>query len=250
MVAAADPNPTALERIRAQHPVISLGHSAAPLLDSARLDAIYIASPPDTHAGYAIAAMSAGKAVLSEKPLAVRLSDGAEMVRVATATGVVNALNFTLADRAAALAVGQALRNGEAGDVVGVDMRFTFPSWPRPFQRDARWVAGREQGDLLREVGSHYLFLTDQLLGPLTPASTHIRYGTAAETFAAGRFTAGDIPITIAGRVAAAPETYEWTLMAPNDHSASPTGRGCTSATAANGRKSPRADHAAPSTPA
>ncbi|MFF3226587.1 hypothetical protein ACFYV7_27590 [Nocardia suismassiliense] len=98
----------------------------------------------------------------------MRLSDGAEMVRVAAATGLVNVLNFTLADRAAALAVGQALRNGEAGDVVGVDLRFTFPSWPRPFQRDARWVAGREQGGLLREVGSHYLFRTDHLLGPLT----------------------------------------------------------------------------------
>ncbi|MFB8277845.1 Gfo/Idh/MocA family protein [Nocardia colli] len=212
VVAAADPNPAAVERIRAQHPVIDLGRDPSSLAEDARLDALYIASPPDTHAGHAIPAMSAGKAVFSEKPLAVRLTDGTEMVRVAAETGVVNALNFTLSDRAAAVEVGRAVNDGEAGDIVGVDMRFTFPSWPRAFQRDARWVAGREQGGQLREVGSHYVFLTDRLLGPLTPVSTRIQYGAAAETSAFGTFTAGETPITITGRVAATPETYEWIL--------------------------------------
>ncbi|WP_433663842.1 Gfo/Idh/MocA family protein [Nocardia sp. CA-128927] len=212
VVAAADPDPAAVERIRAQYPDISLGPVPSVLVEDERLDAIYIASPPDTHASYAIPAMRAGKAVLSEKPLGVRLTDGVEMVRVAAETGAVNALNFTLSDRAAAVEVGRAVRDGEAGDVIGVDMRFTFPTWPRIFQRDARWVAGREQGGLLREVGSHYLFLTDRLLGPLTPLSTRISYGAASETSAVGIFTAGGTPITVTGRVAAAPETYEWTL--------------------------------------
>lgn len=212
VVVAADPDPAAVERIRAEHPDIPLSTVPTALPTDDRLDAVYIAAPPDTHASYAIPAMSAGKAVFSEKPLAVRLTDGAEMVRVATETGAVNALNFTLSDRAAAVEVGRAMRDGAAGDVVGVDMRFTFPAWPRAFQRDARWVAGREQGGLLREVGSHYLFLTDHLLGPLTPVSTQIRYGAAAETSAFGSYTAGDTPITLTGRVTAAPETYEWIL--------------------------------------
>lgn len=168
VVAAADPNPAAVERIRAQHPDVVLGQDPSSLAEDDRLDALYIASPPDTHASYA---MAAGKAVFSEKPLTVRLTDGTEMVRVAAETGAVNALNFTLSDRAAAVAVGRAVNDGEAGDILGVDMRFTFPSWPRAFQRDARWVAS-----------------------------------------AFGTFTAGGTPITITGRVAATPETYEWIL--------------------------------------
>ncbi|MFE9581057.1 Gfo/Idh/MocA family protein [Nocardia sp. NPDC006044] len=212
VVAAADPNSVAVERVRARYPDIALGHDPSSMADDDRLDALYLASPPDSHAGYAVAAMLAGKAVFSEKPLAVRLTDGEEMVRVAAETGAVNALNFTLSDRAAAVEVGRAVRAGEAGDILGVDMRFGFPSWPRAFQRDARWVAGREQGGLLREVGSHYVFLTDRLLGPLTPVSTRVHYGPAAETTAFGAFTAGGVPVTLTGKVAAVPESYEWIL--------------------------------------
>ncbi|WP_280395923.1 Gfo/Idh/MocA family protein [Nocardia brasiliensis] len=212
VVAAADPDAATVERIRAQYPDLAVGPDPAALVEDERLTAIYIAAPPNTHASYAISAMNAGKAVFSEKPLAARLADGADMVRVAAETGAVNALNFTLSDRAAAVAVTRAVHNGEAGEIVAVDMRFTFPEWPRAFQRDARWVAGREQGGLLREVGSHFFFLTDRLLGPLTPAHTRIAYGAEAELSAHGLYTAGAVPVTITGLVAAAPETYEWIL--------------------------------------
>ncbi|AFT98162.1 Gfo/Idh/MocA family protein [Nocardia brasiliensis] len=212
VVAAADPDAAAVERVRAQYPDLAVGHDPEALVRDDRLAAIYIAAPPNTHASYAISAMNAGKAVFSEKPLAARLADGADMVRVAAETGAVNALNFTLSDRAAAVAVMRAVHDGEAGEIVAVDMRFTFPEWPRAFQRDARWVAGREQGGLLREVGSHFLFLTDRLLGPLTPAHTRIAYGADAELSAHGLYTAGAVPVTITGLVAAAPETYEWIL--------------------------------------
>ncbi|MFC9438120.1 Gfo/Idh/MocA family protein [Nocardia sp. NPDC057030] len=212
VVAAADPNSAAVERIRARYPDIALGHDPSSLAEDDRLDALYLASPPDTHAAYAVSAMLAGTAVFSEKPLAVRLTDGAEMVRIAAETGAVNAVNFTLSDRAAAVEVGRAVRAGEAGDILGVDLRFGFPCWPRAFQRDAHWVAGREQGGLLREVGSHYVFFTDRLLGPLTPVSTRVHYGPAAETSAFGVFTAGGVPVTLTGNVAAVPESYEWIL--------------------------------------
>jgi predicted dehydrogenase len=62
------------------------------------------------HARYAIAAMRSGKAVFCEKPLAVDLTEGEEMVNVAAPTGLVNALNYTLlADFAAGLRVQRAI---------------------------------------------------------------------------------------------------------------------------------------------
>ncbi|NUR92696.1 MAG: Gfo/Idh/MocA family oxidoreductase [Nonomuraea sp.] len=177
------------------------------------VQAVYIGSPPATHAGYAIEAMAAGKAVFCEKPLAVDLEAGALMAGRAAELGAVNAMNYTLSDRAAAVEVCRAVAAGEAGDVLGVDLRMLFPVWPRPFQREAAWVAQREQGGFLREVASHYVFLTDRLLGPLTTANADIRYGTAAETAASVLLRSGDgIPVTMTGLVAAGPETYEWTL--------------------------------------
>ncbi|MFE9647534.1 Gfo/Idh/MocA family protein [Streptomyces sp. NPDC006365] len=212
VVLAADPSTQAVERARAAHPQVPCIQRAEELLDHDGLDAVYIASPPATHAGFAVRAMKAGKAVFAEKPLAVDLAEGEEMVAVATATGAVNALNFVLSDRSAALAVGRALRDGEAGTVLGVDIRFDFPQWPREFQQDARWVAGRAQGGFLREVASHYLFLTDRLLGHISPVHTHVTYGVAGESAASGLLLAGEVPVRLSGQVAAAPETYEWTL--------------------------------------
>jgi predicted dehydrogenase len=110
------------------------------------------------------------------------------------------------------LAVSRALRSGELGAVLGVELRLSFPQWPRDFQRGAGWVAGRAQGGFLREVASHYLFLTDRLLGPLSPAHTRATYGAQAETIAYGLFLADGVPVTLTGQVAAAPETYEWTI--------------------------------------
>ncbi|GAA4623341.1 hypothetical protein GCM10023196_019150 [Actinoallomurus vinaceus] len=212
VVMAADPSTPALDRARAAHPAVSYVAEPERLLEEEGLDAVYIASPPATHAAFAVRAMKAGKAVFAEKPLAVDLAEGEEMVAVAAKTGAVNALNFVLSDRSAALAVARAVRNGEAGTVLGVEMRFGFPEWPRSFQRDAHWVAGRAQGGFLREVASHYVFLTDRLLGPLSPVHTRAAYGPASEDTATGLFLAGDVPVRLSGQVAAGPESYEWTL--------------------------------------
>ncbi|WP_344656120.1 Gfo/Idh/MocA family oxidoreductase [Catenulispora subtropica] len=212
VVLAADPGGSALERARIAHPDLTVTADPTEVVSHTGIDAVYIAAPPVTHAGYAIAAMKSGKAVFCEKPLAIDLAEGEEMVALADATGLVNALNYTLSDRSAAVEVLRAVRAGEAGDVLGVDIELLFPEWPREFQKDARWVAGREQGGFLREVGSHYVFLTDRVLGPLTPVHTEVSYGEEGESSATGLFSANGIPVRLLGNVAAGPETYSWTL--------------------------------------
>lgn len=212
VVLAADPSEAAIERARIANPTLPFAADPMAVIARTDIDAVYIAAPPTTHAGYAIAAMNAGKAVFCEKPLAVDLAEGEEMVKVAASTGLVNALNYTLSDRSAAVEVLRAVRAGEAGDVLSVDIQLLFPEWPREFQKEARWVAGREQGGFLREVGSHYVFLTDRAVGPLTPVHTEVSYGKHGETAATGLFSANGIPVRLIGNVAAGPETYAWTL--------------------------------------
>ncbi|MGK5553144.1 Gfo/Idh/MocA family protein [Actinomadura kijaniata] len=211
VVLAADPSPAAVERSRAAHPHLAFTGSPERALTGDGVDAVYIASPPAAHARQAVAAMRAGRAVFCEKPLAVDLDEGAEMVAAAETSGVANALNFVLSDRRAAVKVLAAVRAGEAGEVLGVEMRFAFPEWPRAFQRDAAWVAGPAQGGFLREVASHFVFLTDRLLGPLDVADATVDY-SGAERFAAATLRAGGVPVRLSGQVAAVPESYEWTL--------------------------------------
>ena len=53
-----------------RHNVTKWYGDAMELINDSQVDAVYIATPPDSHASYAIAAMLAGKPVYVEKPMA------------------------------------------------------------------------------------------------------------------------------------------------------------------------------------
>jgi predicted dehydrogenase len=215
VVKAADPDPAAIERTRAVGPDIVFS-DATDLVTADDVDAVYIATPPASHADLAVAAMRSGKGVLCEKPLAVSLADGARMCEVADTTGMANGVNFPFSDFAATRYLEQSLRSGELGQVLGVDVRLTFPVWPRRFQATATWVGQREQGGFIREVFSHFGYLTDRLLGPVVATEVGVTFPTdprVSEVVARGLLHCGEVPVNVSGRVGvAAPEDYEWIL--------------------------------------
>lgn len=58
------------------------------LINDPEINAIYIATPPSSHATFAIMAMKAGKPVYIEKPLAASYEDCARINRISELTGV------------------------------------------------------------------------------------------------------------------------------------------------------------------
>jgi predicted dehydrogenase len=56
--------------------------NASKLINDPDVDAVYIATPPDSHASYAIEAMWAGKPVYVEKPMAKTYAECLEMIRI------------------------------------------------------------------------------------------------------------------------------------------------------------------------
>lgn len=212
---AADLGENAVARTRAAHPGIEFA-GAHDVVTAADLDAVYIATPPASHAELAVAAMRSGKAVFCEKPLSVSLADGTLMHETAVATGAANAVNFPLADTAATVHMERSLRSGEVGQVRGIDIRLTFPVWPRPFQATATWVGERAEGGFVREVFSHFAYLTDRLAGPLRPVEVGLRFPDdpgASEFAAHGLLACGDVPVHVSGWAGlAGPESYEWVL--------------------------------------
>jgi predicted dehydrogenase len=202
---AADANPAVVAGLRAEHPSVEFV-AAEDVMTG--VDAIYVATPPAAHARFALPALRAGVAVFCEKPLAVDLAEGREMV----AAGGVTAVNFPLSDTNATLYLEKAIP--EAGRLLGVDVRMTFPQWPRPFQAPAAWVGERAEGGFIREVFSHFAYLTDRLVGPVRTEQATVDYlAEGSEVAARGLLRAGDVPVQVTGYAnAATPEHYEWTL--------------------------------------
>ncbi|WP_132297440.1 Gfo/Idh/MocA family protein [Kribbella sp. VKM Ac-2568] len=194
---------------------VSFSTKVEDVIGADSVDAVYVATPPATHAALVVPAFEAGQAVFCEKPLAVSAADGEAMVAAAQASGRATAVNFALSNQPATQYLEQAIADGRAGDVLAVEIRFAFAEWPRKFQAEATWLAGREQGGFLREVFSHFAYLTDRLLGPLDPIHVAVDHHdpTSSETTACGLLRAGKIPVHLTGIAGAAgPTTYEWTL--------------------------------------
>ncbi|HPF51062.1 MAG TPA: Gfo/Idh/MocA family oxidoreductase [Draconibacterium sp.] len=71
-----------------RHDVPKWYTNASELINDPEVDAVYIATPPNSHASYAIEAMRAGKPVYVEKPMARHFSECLEMLKVSQETGV------------------------------------------------------------------------------------------------------------------------------------------------------------------
>lgn len=84
-------------------------------LDDPAVKAVAIATPAEMHAGMAIAALRAGKDVFVEKPLALRVHDGVEMVEQARASGRILMVGHLLLYHPAVVKIQELLHWGELG---------------------------------------------------------------------------------------------------------------------------------------
>lgn len=163
---AWDPQDQRLAAAAAAHDGLRAAADAAALIDDAAIDLVYIASPPLSHAAHARAALDAGKAVLCEKPLGIDLAASRDLVAHAQKSALPNAVNFIYASAQAASALSQALQRGELGDVYGVEVQLHLPHWAETRFAEAPWLRASDQGGFVREVLSHYVYLTEKLFGP------------------------------------------------------------------------------------
>ena len=119
------------------------------------VDAVAIATPPDTHFGLALEAVDAGRHVLCEKPFTTDAAQAAELVAAIERAGVVGALGHEFRWNPARAAVGAAIASGAIGSprlatvveytpfLQHTDSAMAMPGVVRG-TRD-RWVARRER---------------------------------------------------------------------------------------------------------
>ncbi|HZB92561.1 MAG TPA: Gfo/Idh/MocA family oxidoreductase [Stellaceae bacterium] len=217
VAAAWDPDPAAAQRLGAVEPAARFARDADELIGARDVDCVYIASPPATHLAYAERAFDHGKAVFCEKPLAVNRARCRAAVERIERERRVAAINFPFASAPAVRAIAGGVKSGELGRLERIDIEVAFTRWPRDWQATARWLAERAEGGFVREVLSHFIFLTQRLFGPLRLIECRVDYPPAdgaAETAVAARLEAGGLPVSLNGRVGGTlPDLNRWRLL-------------------------------------
>jgi predicted dehydrogenase len=86
VVAAADPSPEALSKVREMSTELALYADAGEMIDGTSMDAVVVSVPTGFHAACAREVLSRGLALYLEKPLASELSEGRTLVEMQKST--------------------------------------------------------------------------------------------------------------------------------------------------------------------
>jgi predicted dehydrogenase len=158
-------DPERRERARREHPDVELLDSADEVwLRSDELELAVVATPNRLHAPLARAAIEAGVAVVVDKPFTTTADEARQLVRDASAQGVLLTVFQNRRWDGDILTVRRLLGEGTFGNVIRFESR--FDRW-RP-QLSGAWResgAAGEAGGLLYDLGTHLVDQALQLFG-------------------------------------------------------------------------------------
>lgn len=148
---------------------------AQELIDDPDVNAIYIATPPSSHATYAIMSMKAGKPVYVEKPLASSYEDCTRVNRVSEQTGVPCFVAYYRRYLPYFQRVKNIIDSGMIGRVLMAQVRFAVPPRDLDYQRgnELPWrlqpdIAG---GGYFYDLAAHQLDLLQYFFGAILEAN-------------------------------------------------------------------------------
>lgn len=136
------------------------------LVEDPDIDVIDITAPNALHKEMALAAITAGKHVYCEKPLASRAADALEMTEAAEARGVKTQVGFNYLCNPMIGLARDMIQAGELGEIRGYrglhcEDYMADAASPFSFRHDPRG------GGALADIGSHALATAERLLGPI-----------------------------------------------------------------------------------
>ena len=144
------------------------------LIDDSEVNAIYIATPPSSHATFAIMAMKAGKPVYVEKPLASSYEDCARVNKISVETGVPCFVAYYRRYLPYFQRVKDIVERGVLGKIVNVQVRFAVPAPDLDYQSaNLPWrlqpdIAG---GGFFYDLAPHQLDLLQHIFGVILAAN-------------------------------------------------------------------------------
>ena len=143
------------------------------LINDPDVNAIYIATPPSSHATYAIMAMKAGKPVYIEKPMANSYEECTRINTVSIETGMPCFVAYYRRYLPYFIKVKELIDSGAIGDVMNVQIRFA--QQPSDLDYNKENLPWRVQPDIsgggyFYDLAPHQLDIIQHILGPILNA--------------------------------------------------------------------------------
>ena len=136
------------------------------LLEDPAVTAVHVTSPNQFHYPQAKQILKAGRHLICEKPLAATSAESAELVRLASSTDRITAVNFNIRFYPLNQHVRGIVREGVLGETRLVSGHY-LQDWLL-YDTDWNWRLEPEKGGQLRavgDIGSHWIDLTSFLIG-------------------------------------------------------------------------------------
>jgi predicted dehydrogenase len=143
------------------------------LVSDPRVDAIIIASPPETHLEITRAAVAAGKPVFCEKPLGASIADAQAMTAAVDDAGLVNMIGFNYIRTPASQFARQLIADGVIGEVTWFRGEHTEDFYADP-DAPATWRAVGEANGCMGDLAPHMINAALALIGPISAVMAEI----------------------------------------------------------------------------
>ena len=156
-----------------RHGVPKWYDNADKLINDADVNAIYIATPPDSHAYYTLKAFEAGKPVYVEKPMAHSYLDCTKMLEGQKKTGLPLFVAYYRRRLPVFIKVKELIEAGAIGDIRLVNMQLYWPPQPDDYNRDNlpwRVIKSIAGAGYFYDLAAHQFDILDYILGTITQA--------------------------------------------------------------------------------
>lgn len=151
----------------AKHGIARHYTRAEELIRDPEVDAVYVATPPNSHAEYAIAALEAHKPVLVEKPMAISYGQCRAMIAVSERMNTPLYVAYNRRALPYFLRVKQLIDRQTLGNLLCVTLRYLRPPLSGEQHGKNYWRLQHEHsgGGYLLDMGSHQINLLQFLFG-------------------------------------------------------------------------------------
>lgn len=170
LVAVMRRDPAKVQDYAARHNVPTWTTNARELIEHRDVNAVYVATPPSSHAEYVHMAAAAGKPVYVEKPMAMTILECEGMVHACERAGVALFVAYYRRALPRFEFVRELLNGGAVGEVGEpqlVQSTLFQPVPADPGFSGWRWDPTVSAGGLFMDLGSHMLDLFDHWFGPI-----------------------------------------------------------------------------------